>query len=151
MVGDGWQSIFEYGDIHNVMWHSTLFYILSIAIYQTSNSVRRCRPRIYRLPYRTEYNSDYNSTAQIKCQKQWWLRYRITRTVTMQIIMLNKMKVRMRITIPNTMPYLFRSYITENPCEEGPDSAWVIPTNRTTMTIDDYNWHPNQALPIDVP
>jgi len=61
-----------------------------------------------------------------------------------------------QITMPNTMPYLFRSYITENTPEWDPDSDSAIPSYTTTMTIDKCkltttNRLPNQALSIDVP
>jgi hypothetical protein len=58
--------------------------------------VQRCR-YTYRRPCRAEYNPDYYSRDQIKCRMA-------------EITMSNTVPIK----IPNTMPNLLRSYITEN-------------------------------------
>jgi len=44
MLGDGWQSIFVYGNIHEVCGNLPyIIHLLSMAILKTSNCVQRCR------------------------------------------------------------------------------------------------------------
>jgi hypothetical protein len=56
--------------------------------------------------------------------------------ITMPITMESKMPNTMTITIQNTMPSLFRSYITENTREQDPKSDSTIPSYTTMMSID---------------
>ena len=166
MFGDGWQStvnIASYSKFCGIL--PCLIYLLSMTIYETSNWVLRWKWKLNRRPCRTEYNPDYYSRAQIKCHIQCRLQYGITMLVTMQmtsqiampvtmqitmpvsmqITMQIRMPVTMQITIlnsmmitlPNTMPYLFRRYITDNTPAQVPNTAWAIPSDKTTIPIDD--------------
>jgi len=66
ILGDGWQSIFDYGNIHEIVCNSTLSKILLMTIYETSNWMPRCG-YMCQLPCCTEYNPDHYSRDQIKC------------------------------------------------------------------------------------
>jgi len=100
-----------------------LIYLISMSAYETSNWMWR-RRYTYRRPCRTEYNPDYYSRDQMKS---------CTAEITLLIAVPNTMTIRIR----NTMPYLFRSYITENTPEYDPGSDSAIPSYKTTMSIDD--------------
>jgi hypothetical protein len=43
MLGDGWYSLLDHGNIHEVIWHSTVCYLVVMTIYETSNRMQRCR------------------------------------------------------------------------------------------------------------
>jgi len=82
------------------------------------------------------------------------LRYRVSSRLLFKIPnqVPNSMPITMQITIPNTMQYLFQSYITENtipkkiPTQTRRSRATQLRCQSTTA-----NQVPNEALPIDVP
>jgi len=113
-------------------WHtrsyveSALYNILSMTIYETSNWMLRCR-YMYRLPCCTEYNPDnywrdYNANFNAEYNDVYNTEY-------------------------NAISVIKWHYYPE----WDPDSDSAIPSYTATLTIDDCNRLPNQALPIDIP
>jgi len=97
MLGDGWESICDYNEIHDTAnWMPRRRYMLRLLCHTE---------------YNTETNTDYNTES-------------------------------------NAMPVSMLHYWDYARIDS--DSESVIPSYSTTMTIEDCNPLPNQALPIDV-
>jgi len=98
ILRDGWKSIFDYSNMHEVMCNSTLFNILTLTTINKNPNWRLKHIYIYQLPCHTKTNPDYYSRDTIPCHMG-----EITMPIAMQITLPNTMQLKMPITMLNTM------------------------------------------------